>query len=398
MKNSKMIRRLLITRNLSKVQLVGFILSNFIGLAIVISGVQFYADIRSIWEDNDSFINQDYLIVNKEVSAAHTLGRESAAFSEAEIADIEKQPWVRGVGEFTSADYEVTASMTQGGRGMSTRMFFESIPDSFIDITPSSWRFTPDDNTIPVIISKDYLTLYNFGFASSSGLPQLTEGMLESIPLHFRLTSRSGEQDMEFEAHIVGFSNRLNTILVPESFMQWSNSLMGSGRAMPAGRLIIDVSSPGDKAIASYLNEHGYERSRGEGGEQAAYFIRIVAGLVIAIGALITFLSFFILLLSVALLMQKNREKIHLLLMLGFDLKAVSRPYVAVATAASAISFVLAIAAMLLLRNIYISGVEGLTQNEVGVAVSLVCGAVLTCVSILINTLFISRKVRNSYY
>ena len=31
---------------------------------------------------------------------------------------------------------------------------------------------------VPVIISKDYLALYNFGFAGSAGLPQMSEGVM----------------------------------------------------------------------------------------------------------------------------------------------------------------------------------------------------------------------------
>ena len=52
-KEKGMVGRLL-NRNVSKTQLAGFVLSNFIGLAIVITGIQFYADVRSIWEKEDS--------------------------------------------------------------------------------------------------------------------------------------------------------------------------------------------------------------------------------------------------------------------------------------------------------------------------------------------------------
>lgn len=41
----RIIRRLL-HKNLSVAQLIGFILSNFVGLAIVILGVQFFEDAR----------------------------------------------------------------------------------------------------------------------------------------------------------------------------------------------------------------------------------------------------------------------------------------------------------------------------------------------------------------
>lgn len=397
--NSATIGRLL-RRNLSKIQIAGFILSNFIGLAIVISGIQFYADVRPIWESDDSFINQDYLIINKKVSAAHTLGSAETGFTPEDIKELEALPWVRRIGKFSSADYEVRASMNQGGRGMSTSMFLEAIPDDFIDIDPADWRYQPGDTVVPMIISKDYLTLYNFGFASSTGLPQLTEGMLSSIPLRLRLTSRNMGKEVVLSARISGFSGRLNTILVPDSFMEWSNAQLstGGGNVAPQ-RIILDVNSPGDVAINQYLEDHNLERAGEDKGSQAAYFLKLVSGVVIAIGALITILSFFILLLSVALLMQKNRSKLHSLIMLGYNLRAVGKPYETITIVAGIISYILAVVAMLIIRNIYISGLATLSgQNEVGVAVSLLCGGALVVLTLIINIISIRRKVRSAFY
>lgn len=398
LRGSSVISRLL-RRNLSRVQLSAFVVANFIGLAIVISAIQFYADIRPIWEDDGSFINQDYIIVNRRVSPSHTLGMAPVGFSPAEVADVAAQPWVRRVGEFSGADYEVKAYVDQGGRGMSTDMFLESIPDAFLDVDSRDWHFSPGDSVVPVIISKDYLTLYNFGFASSAGLPRLSEGMLEAVPLSLRLTSRSGSRSLRLEARIVGFSGRLNTILVPVDFMKWSNAELGS----PAGarapqRLILEVGSPGDTAIADYLDSHGLERAGGDSGARAAFFLRLVAGLVIAVGALITLLSFFILLLSVALLMQKNRSKLHSLIMLGYPLRAVGRPYEVIILVSSLVSYALAVVAMLVFRNIYASGIESLAGSKAGVAVSLLCGAALVALTLLVNVVSIRRRVRSAFF
>ena len=86
----RLIRRLL-HKNLSLSQLSGFILSNFAGLAIVILGLQFFEDARPIWEDEDSFIRKDYLVINKRVTGANTLGA-SSTFTPGQIEEIESQP------------------------------------------------------------------------------------------------------------------------------------------------------------------------------------------------------------------------------------------------------------------------------------------------------------------
>ena len=391
-----------LSRNISATQLAGFVLSNFIGLAIVITGIQFYADVRSIWDKEDSFIKRDYLVVNKKVTSSNTLGQTTSDFSLDELEDVRRQPWVRKVGEFESADYYVSAYLNQGGRTMSTSMFFEAIPDEFIDVESGAWSYREGEETVPVIISKDYLTLYNFGFASSSGMPQLTESMLASLPLDLRLSSHDGTRNASLKAKIVGFSNRLNTILVPKDFMDWSNRTLGetgAGNRRNPSRIIIDTNSPGDVAITEYLDGHDLELAGDKSSSQAAYFLNLIAGLVVGIGAVITVLSFFILLLSVALLMQKNREKLHLLIMLGIDLRRIGKPYERLTTAVSLLSFVLAIVAMLIFRNIYIRGVEGINGGDnAGVWISLSCGAVLTILTLIFNVIAIRRKVRNAFY
>lgn len=384
----------LLRKNMSPAQIAGFVVSNFIGLAIVVAGLQLYLDVSPIWQDEDSFIKKDYLIVNKKVTSSNTLGAD-ARISAAEVADLERQPWVRAVGKFTATDYRVAASLENGGRSMSTYMFFESIPDRFIDVSPSEWHYTPGDKNVPIIISKDYLTLYNFGFASSARLPQISEQTMGSIPMRLRLSSEDGTETADFDGRIVGFSNRLNTILVPEAFMQWSNDQFGNGAKAAAdpARLVIDVSSPGDVAIAQYLEDHDLESAGDKSASQASFLLNVVTGIVMAVGAVITVLSLFILMLSISLLMQKNRDKLHLLLQLGHPLGDVAAPYSRIILMSCTVALVLALATTWVFRTYYITSVEGLGGGGGSLWVAPLAGAVLTAVIMGCNVLAVRRKV-----
>ena len=387
----------LLRKNLSMAQLVGFTLANFIGLLIVLLGLQFYTDVRSIWQDEDSFMQKDYLVINKRVSGSGLLTGERASFSADEIADIERQSWVRKVGRFSSADYRLSASIEQAGRSMSTYMFFESIPSEFVDVDSDEWGYEEGDNVVPIIISKDYLSLYNFGFASSTGLPQFSETMIGSIPMRLRISSAKGSA--ELQGRIVGFSNRLNTILVPQEFMDWSNQRYGrtAGARADPSRLIIDVSSPGDVKIKDYIAEHGYEIAGDKANSTASYFLNVATGVVLAIGAVITILSLFVLLLSISLLMQKNRQKMHSLIMLGYELKEVGRPYRQLVVAVNAVAYLLAAGAMLAMRMLYIDAVRAMGASETTVWMSLGVGAAITLAVVLFNIISINRKVASAF-
>lgn len=398
----------ILRKNTSPGRIVGFILSNFIGLAIVLGGLQFYSDANSIWSDSGSFIRTDYLVVNKKVTSANTLGQSASGFSETEIADIEAQPWTRSVGRFTANDFRVNASVQTGSRGMSTYMFFESIPDDFIDVPRSQWQYRPGSGEVPIILSKDYLTLYNFGFASSAGLPQLSEGLMSSIPLTLTISSDDGTRTATLTGRVAGFSNRLNTILVPEAFMQEANARFGSHApahtpttqtASPTSpkRLIIDVSSPGDVAIKQYLDSHDLELAGDKSASSAAFLLKIIVAIVLTIGIIITLLSLFILILSISLIMEKNRDKLHALLMLGYPVRTVQRPYSTLVAAAATAAMLLAIGATYLLRTFYITPLKALGATSGGTLTMLLTALILTLAIIATNLTLIKRRVKKSF-
>lgn len=396
---NKIIRRLL-RRNISKTQLAGFALANIAGLAIIILGIQFYEDAKPLWNDEDSFIRKDYLVINKQVTASNTWGSESSTFSEQEIADLQEQPWVRKTGRFTSADYRLYASVGAAGsdRHMSTYLFFESIPSEFIDVADADWVYKPGDPVVPIIISKDYLSLYNFGFAGTVGMPQLSENTISSVPLTIRVTPENGQPDRTFTGKIVGFSNRLNTILVPEDFMKWSNSTFSSRPESAPSRLILDVSSPGDVRIKDYMKKHNYEIAGDKENSTAAYLINVITVVILVVGGVITLLSFFILLLTISLLIQKNARKMHSLIMLGVNLSDIAKPYIALVATVTGISYLLSLGAMFLFRALYLSKFEAMGVTPVAPWFALVIGLGLSVLITLFSIISIRSKVRASFY
>ena len=292
---------------------------------------------------------------------------------------------------------------------MSTNLFFEAIPNSFVDVPASQWAWREGSDEVPLIISKDYLTLYNFGFAGSAGLPQMSEGLMSGIPLTLTLRSEDGARTLTFHGRIAGYSNRLNTILVPQEFMDWANRQLASvshpglqnqtakpGSQSPK-RIIVEVSSPGDVAISRYMQDHDWEIAGDKSASSASFLLKVVVGIVLAIGVVITLLSLFILMLSISLLLEKNRDKIHSLLMLGYDTHRVASPYRAVIIAASVVALVLAIVSTFLLRGYYLPAITGLGAEASSVLPMSGCGVALTLVIILLNLLSLRRKITRAF-
>ena len=391
----------LLKKHVSKSQMFGFALANIIGLTIVLLGVQFYQDVRNIFADEDSFMRKDYLVVTKRVgelnAIATMMGGGANTFTDNELTQLRNEPWVRDVGEFSTSNYQVYGTISLAGQSVSLRssFFFEAVPDKFLDVKSKDWHFDPEHPQIPIIVSKDYLSLYNFGFAASQGMPQMSENMIGMVPIVFRLTGNNGTQDY-LEGRIVGFSNRLNTIIVPQSFMDWSNKRYAPNADSQASQIIVEVSNPGDPAVESYMNSHGYEIAGDKlNSSKANRLLTIILSIVVAIGLVICVLSFFILILSIFLLLQKNTQKLQNLLLLGYSPQQVSGMYVRMIVYINIAVYVLSIAAMLVARTYYLPLVQAFGAHNAGIEVAAAVGAALIAVITLGNVTAVRRKVRN---
>ncbi len=387
----------LLREHVSVTQLVGFFVANLLGMLIILFGLQFYADILPLFQGKDAFFKREFLIVSKPVSTLGSLLGGKGTFSAREIQGFRDQPFTRQVGTFTSSLYDVSASISMLGTGMQvgTEMFFESVPDDYIDVNAQAWTYEEGSRTISIILPRNYLNLYNFGFAQSRNLPKLSEGVLSMIRLEIRL-SGGGHVEV-YDGRIVGFSNRLNTILVPEAFMNWANHYYAPGKKAEPSRLIVEVNNPADEEIVKYIQARGYEvEGNTLDAGKTVWFLQILVGIVLFIGIVITFLSFYILILSIFLLLQKNTKKMQTLLLIGYSPVQVALPYQVLAVGLNL--GVTGIACMLLygLRRMYLNNLQTLfpsLEGSSGHTVLAVAGFLFLFVSI-INIGIIHYKLR----
>ncbi len=386
----------LLRQHVSVAQLVGFALANLCGMVIVLVSVQFYKDVLPVFTQGDSFMKKDYLIVSKRVSTLGSVVGRSSAFSSAEQAELEEQPFTKSVGAFTPARFRVSAGMGMQGMQLSTALFFESVPDAYVDTDLEGWSFSPGQEEIPIVLPRNYLNLYNFGFAQSRSLPQLSEGVLGMMKLDIRISGRG--QVRQMKGRIVGFSDRLNTILVPEAFMNWANATYGDQKEAGPSRLIVEVKNPADDRIAKYLKEKGYET---EGDKldagKTTWFLKMIVGIVMAVGLVISVLSFYILMLSIYLLLQKNTKKLETLLLVGYSPARVARPYQLLTVALNAVVLALGLLVVSLVRSAYLDVLGRMFPQMKGgsMAVAVTVGIVLFLIVSAINIAAVRKKINS---
>lgn len=385
----------LLRQHISVPQFTGFAFANLFGMLIVLLGYQFYCDVLPVFTSQDSFMKADYLIVSKRIGTASTISGRDNSFNNAEIDDISSQKFIKKIGNFTSTEYKVDAHMGINGQSiLSSELFFESVPDEFVDVSLKDWKYDECSSEVPIILPRTYINMYNFGFAQSRSLPKISDGLIGMIDFRIYIHG-NGHQD-EYKGKVIGFSNRLNTILVPQKFMDWSNKYYSPAEKSNPTRLIIEVSNPADENITKYLDDKGYEVDSDKlQSEKTTYFLRMIVMIVMAVGVVISILSFYILMLSIYLLVQKNTSKLENLLLIGYSPIRVAMPYELLTLGLNAIVLIVALLIISFIRNYYM-GVIGILFPQIdegNILPSVILGFILFTFISIMNFIAIYRKV-----
>ncbi len=387
----------LLRQHISIPQFAGFAFANLFGMLIVLFGFQFYKDILPVFTQQDSFMKADYLIVSKKIGVGNTLSGRTNTFSASDMEDLEAQPFVKKAGRFSSTEYKVDASMgVNGVNVLNTELFFESVPDSFVDVSLQHWKYVPGAKEVPVILPRTYINMYNFGFAQSHSLPKISDGLVGMID--FNIFIQAGDRKEQFKGKVIGFSNRLNTILVPQAFMDWSNHEFAPDRHSDPTRVIVEVGNPTDQTITKYLDDNGYEvESDKLDAEKTTYFLRMMVSAVMVVGLIISVLSFYILMLSIYLLVQKNSSKLENLLLIGYSPAAVAKPYQVLTILLNVVVLAIAWTLLFFVRGYYMDFIEVIYPNldEGTMLPAVTLGLALFLLVSVLNIVAIRRKVMN---
>ena len=312
----------------SRAHLLWAFLGTLAGFVLLLAGIQFYIDIKSVLSENSDLLDPEYIVINKKVNLAQTLGLSKGGFTEEEIEEITLQPFADQVSPFLSNKFPVSG-YTENERfpDFYTELFFEAIPDEFIDVKSEEWIWDSEVGKIPVIIPQDYLNLYNFGFAPSQGLPQIPKGVLSMINFKLRLRGQGGYDD--YDGQIVGFSNRIHSILVPLDFLTWANDKYGYFDKSNPSQLIMVSKDPTDPTIIRFLEEKGYDTIREKlKSSRMNIILKLIISFLVVVAAIIIGLAFLVFLLSLQLMISRSSEKIRRLNKIGFHYREISRPYI----------------------------------------------------------------------
>jgi len=292
-----------------------------VGVLLLLCSIQMYININQLLKDKDPKKNGfDYISVTKTITNDN-MGKDNH-FTENDIEDIRSQPFIDGVAPLKSNSFKVMA-----GAGdvipFSTYIFIESLDKDFIDTVPPNFTWQDGQAEVPIIFSSDFLEMYNV-FAPGSNLPQISEKTAGSISIFLQCTGHNGER--LFKARIVAFSDRVNSILVPENFLDELNKQLEGVDGINCSRVFIKTKDANNPQLLNYLEQKNYHvnKDKTKFGRVKQILQTIVGGLT-GFGILIILLAMVLFSFYLQLMVARSKENLQLLLTLGYSPKWLSK-------------------------------------------------------------------------
>lgn len=233
----------------------------FIAFILVISCLQLYENANRLFGNKSSDSNY-WLTFSKKITPDNIGRKELLGFNENDVAKIKKWTEVKDVYPFSANEFKASAN---GGDFIPfyTDLYFEGVDLKAIDVPLTEEEFQVKGDEIPIIISREYLNLYNYGFALNQGLPQISEDFAKKIVININIIVN--KQNKTYQGKMVGLSDRIHSVLIPKKFLDSLNLAEKPQLAdQPKifNRVLVQVKDSGDQGLISKMKDNNYESNQ----------------------------------------------------------------------------------------------------------------------------------------
>jgi hypothetical protein len=360
-----------------------------IGVLLLLVSMQMFVNIQQLLKENSPRKSggYDFISISKTITNEN-MGKDNT-FSNSDLSNLEKQPTIAGVAPLISNKFRVRA--TAGDIiPFSTDLFLESINDNFIDTVPPNFTWQPGQMVVPIIFSSDFLEMYNV-FAPAQGLPQLSPKTISSVNIILECSGTNGSQT--FKGNIVALSDRINSLLVPKTFMNWSNLHFMGDTTVHASRVYIKTKDANDPKLISYLDSQNYHlnKEKVKFGRIKSILQNIVSALGV-FGILVIVLALMLFSFYLQLMIAKSKDNLRLLLTLGYSPKWLSK---SVAKTWLPVYFFIIVAALILTEILHLLFLQLSFVKAADLSYFLNWSVWVTALFLFALTIFINVKLVN---
>ncbi|MBC2602003.1 hypothetical protein [Puniceicoccus vermicola] len=298
---------------------IGLALAAILGWFLALGALQGWMDFRNLLRGEEQWFRGDMVFVNRQVKLSDSMGFTSSSITPSLLQRIREVEGV-SIAEPVLRNHFPTTVEIGGGAipSIVSEIFLEAIPTELFDPETQGWQWNPGDPVIPVLVPRQFLNLYNFGFAPGKGLPPVSEETAKRVRFSLIVYPAQGGNPLRFTASIAGFSDQIESILVPVSFLSWANQRYGSADSSGYNRVAVALQNPDSSAFYRLLEDNRLLSSRGtKETARLQILLDLSLGVLGSAGALILVLILLLFLAEAESLISDHRERIHKLYFLG---------------------------------------------------------------------------------
>ena len=231
-------------------------------------------------------------------------------------------------------------------------MFFQSIPDDLIDVD-TDWGWEEKSEFVPIILPRDFLMLINYGIAESQGMPQISEDLLAAARLRIHMNGETKRG--EITGKVVGFSHKISSILVPESFLKYSNDLYGNGNDKLPQRLFITIKEGSYGQLEELMEDMNLDINKTAlDMTKIKTFVKVILSIFLLFSIIIILLSILGFMQYIQLILNKSRTEIIILLKQGYTYKTIINTLVKYFTKVFGIITALSLVFVIIIKKVII--------------------------------------------
>ncbi len=285
------------------------------GMVLLLTAAQMFININYlIKEKNTRKDGFDFISVTKTVTNENMM--KDNRFNEADLQELKQQKFIDDAAPLISNQFRVKAS---AGNiiPFSTDLFLEAIQSDFIDTVPDNFDWKPGDINVPIVFSADYLEMYNV-FAPSQDLPQMSESTISSLTIILECHGPGGIEN--FRGNIVAVTNRISSVLVPQSFLQWANKRYGNAENVPAARVYLKTKDANSTELLNFIDAKKYHLNKDK--TKFGRIKQVLEGVITALAGfavVVIILAMLLFSFYLQLIIERSRQNLILLLTLGYS-------------------------------------------------------------------------------
>jgi hypothetical protein len=385
-------------QNQDKTQLFIAVVGSVIGMIFLISSIHYLIRVNEFGK-GEEILGPNTMIIQKKVSNSSSLKITKNDFSNEEIERFKNETFVADAQAVICNNFNVLL-LTDDPLvpKFSSDVFLQTVNAKFLDVPGKNWTWKEGDTIVPIVMPRDFLVMLNT-FMSASGIPQVSEDLAKDINFKLRI---SNETKKDFiTARIVGFTNEIPSLLVPESFMSYANQKYATVKENKITNVMISSKEGEFGEMEKFLEERGLESRKSQvviGKLKSIVSTLFVVLLVISVVTVVV--SGLVLIQYMQLLIANNQYQIRTLLRLGYKpnkIVLLFTKYLAVTFGfVSMIAFVLFLVEKLFVDELFEKG--GIAINESLSVVSLISIIISFCIFVSISFFVAKRKIMSEFF